>query len=150
MKKKEIIISLATAVFIFIFLYTAINKLAELDKFRVTIVRSPLIGNNAAIVAWLVPVVELVVCILLFFPRTRGYGLLASLMLWVAFTLYIAWMLVYADRLPCSCGGFISSLSWQQHLALNISGSILAAIACRFYFANKRFIAINRSSRTPV
>lgn len=150
MKKQEFIISLATAIFIFIFLYTAINKLADLDKFRVTIVRSPLIGDNAAIVARLVPVVELVVCLLLFFPRTRGIGLLGSLVLWVVFTLYIAWMLVYAERLPCSCGGFVSSLTWPQHLAFNIAGSILAAVACKLYYTNKRFIAINRSSRTPV
>ena len=53
-------------------------------------------------------------------------GLILSLMLLIAFTIYILLILNgYFPERPCSCGGFISKMSWGSHLKFNL---ILIAI----------------------
>ncbi|RZJ86383.1 MAG: hypothetical protein EOO20_18410 [Chryseobacterium sp.] len=48
-------------------------------------------------------------------------GLILSLMLLIAFTIYILLILngAFPER-PCSCGGFISKMSWKNHLKFNL------------------------------
>lgn len=37
----------------------------------------------------------------------------------VLFTAYIAMILTLADYVPCSCGGVLEDMSWEQHLWFN-------------------------------
>jgi len=106
--------------FILLFLYTALSKLGEFAVFRHFLRGSPLIGRNAGMMAVLIPAGEILVALLLFLPATRRQGMLASLGLMLVFTAYLAYMLLFVPRLPCSCGGIISRLSWQQHFVFNV------------------------------
>ncbi len=105
---------------IFLFCYTASSKLVEHAAFLSILRSSPILHRYAWFVSWMIPVVEIIVAGLLFFPATNSTGLRLSLVLLILFTGYIAYMMLFFPRLPCSCGGIIQSLSWGQHLGLNI------------------------------
>lgn len=64
-------------------------------------------------------------------------GLILSLIMLIAFTIYILMILHgYFPERPCSCGGFISKMSWKNHLKFNL---ILIAINsfCLYTIAQK-------------
>lgn len=139
------------AVLIFLFVYTASSKLFTIDQFKAVISVSPLLGDYASLLSWLIPSVELVVSLLIFLPFSRKYGLLFSSILMGIFTLYIAYMLLFSPDLPCSCGGVLKEMSWSHHLIFNIIFFFLSVLGwsiCRSL--NKDFIAISRQSRIPV
>jgi hypothetical protein len=144
------LMEIITALLILLFVYTGLSKLHEHDRFVSVLFSSPLIGHNASLFAWTLPVVELATAILLLVPFTRLAGLFTSLVLMSIFTVYIAYMLLTSSHLPCSCGGVLKSMTWPQHLIFNILFTLLCVMAIWFYGIHKRFIAINRLSRTPV
>jgi hypothetical protein len=127
MKLRATYLNLVTALFIFLFLYTAISKVMQFDTFRQTLSRSPLVGSYADAIAIAVPVIEVLVSGLLFFPFTHKAGLYGSLLLMLIFSAYLGYMICFAKDLPCSCGGVLQDLSWQQHLWFNLFFTILAA-----------------------
>lgn len=45
------------------------------------------------------------------------------------FTGYILSMVLWAEKLPCHCGGAIEKLSWTQHIWFNLAFIALAAFA---------------------
>ncbi|NCI49689.1 hypothetical protein GWC95_07135 [Sediminibacterium roseum] len=119
------------AIFILVFVYTAISKLLSMDAFIKVLHQSALLSRFAGWVGWGLPFVELVVSALLVFPETRKAGLLISLGLMVLFTAYIGWMIVYEPKLPCSCGGVIRYMSWRTHLVFNSVLIVLAITGIR-------------------
>jgi hypothetical protein len=112
-----------------LFLYTALSKIADHKNFIKTMRKSELIGHYAKIIAWAVPAIELIAVALLFFPKTRQKGLYLSLGLIVVFTAYIVYMLTFASKLICQCGGVLYRLSWTEHLVFNIALTLLAIAA---------------------
>ncbi|HUZ58725.1 MAG TPA: MauE/DoxX family redox-associated membrane protein [Hanamia sp.] len=148
--KKTIVPDIISALFILLFVYTALTKLIQHESFRAVLSQSPLIGINATILSWVLPILELFTATLLFFPTMRKWGFASSLILMLLFTCYITYMILFARDLPCSCGGVVSAMTWTEHLIFNIFFTALSAIGLRFTFRNKLFIAINRNSRTPV
>ena len=148
--KKTIVTDIISALFILLFVYTAITKLVENEGFRAVLSQSPLIGIKATILSWVFPILELITAALLFFPKMRKLGFASSLFLMLIFTGYITYMISFARHLPCSCGGVISLMTWPQHLIFNIFFTALASIALRLTVKNKLFIALNRNSRIPV
>ena len=145
MKLKNVIVEITSALFILLFVYTAINKILEFSSFQETLKESPLMSVMYIPVSWGVPIVELLITVLLFLPRFRKYGLYASFFLMALFTVYIGYMLIYTPKLPCSCGGIISSLSWKQHLVLNSTLTLLALVAIVLQKKiNKNPNAVNR------
>lgn len=143
-----IINEIIAALFILLFVYTATSKLKDFNSFYFTLQNSPLLHRYAKVVALLLPVTELVIAGLLFFPRSRRTGLYFSFLLMIIFTFYIGGLLLSSSKLPCSCGGVIRQMTWKQHLVFNIFFTALAGLS--IYLRNKRFIAINRNSRIPV
>jgi hypothetical protein len=141
------LVDLVAALFILVFVYTATSKLMQLEHFETVLKTSPLIGGYARYVSVMLPGIELMTALLLFFPGTRMRGLALSLALMILFTVYISYMLVFNQHLPCSCGGVIGGLSWKEHLFFNL---ILTVIAAAAVFHNKLLIARNRGSRKPV
>lgn len=123
------IIEIIAAVFILLFVYTATSKLLSHQTFLINLKKSPLIGFASSFLGWTIPVTEIIIAVLLFVPRYRRTGLLFSFGLMTVFTLYIAYMLMTSSHLPCSCGGVISKLTWQQHLWLNVFLTLIAATA---------------------
>jgi uncharacterized membrane protein YphA (DoxX/SURF4 family) len=105
--------------FVILFLYTGTSKLSEYGVFEEQLAESPVLKPVAPIVTWLLPITEFVVSLLLLVPRWRMKGLYASLGLMITFTLYVIAILSFSKELPCSCGGIIGLLSWQEHLVFN-------------------------------
>ncbi|WP_106604782.1 MauE/DoxX family redox-associated membrane protein [Chitinophaga ginsengisoli] len=117
-----------TAVLLLLWIYTGLSKLIQYDKFRFEAGRSPFLQHVAPWVAVMVPAVELIAAALLISRRTRVAGLYASLFLMTLFTGYVYIMLHDAYDLPCSCGGIIELLTWEQHLLVNCILTLLTAI----------------------
>ena len=55
------------------------------------------------------------------------------------FTLYIIDMMTFDKYLPCSCGGIIETLTWAQHLCLNIALLFLAIAGICMEKNNQKF-----------
>lgn len=125
---KRHIVHIVSAVFIFLFVYTAVNKLIELGAFKTVLAKSPLFSNYAAIIAWVIPFAELAIAGLLLFPRTLLVGLYAFSGLMSLFSLYIGYMIFFTPHLPCSCGGVLKQLSWREHLAFNICFVVVSVV----------------------
>lgn len=118
--KRNLIIEIIGSLLILLFLYTALSKLLDLRHFKAMLSTSPLIGKRAAIVALVLPITEILVALMLFFRRTRLWGLWGSVALMTIFTIYLGYMIMFTPNLPCSCGGVIKQMTWKQHLVFNI------------------------------
>jgi hypothetical protein len=67
----------------------------------------------------------------------------------LTFSVYVASLLIGSSKLPCSCGGIMSSISWELHLVVNL----ILALASWLAIDSRKleiFMRINRRSRTPV
>jgi hypothetical protein len=109
-------------------MYTAISKFLDFQNFRLQLGKSPFITQYASVIAWLLPTVEIVVVLLLAWKKFRLLGLYLSLFLMTSFTAYIYIMLNYSYYIPCSCGGVLAMMSWEQHIWFNIFFLILAIV----------------------
>lgn len=128
-------IEIIAALFILLFVYTATSKFLSHRIFVITLSESPLLSFASGFIAWAIPALEILISVVLFMPSHRRAGLIASLILMIVFTIYIAYMLMTSSNLPCSCGGIVSKLSWRQHLWLNVFLAALAATG--LYFSNR-------------
>jgi uncharacterized membrane protein YphA (DoxX/SURF4 family)/thiol-disulfide isomerase/thioredoxin len=129
--KKTVIAEIISLLFVALFLYAGLSKLMEYSVFKVQIAQSPILQPFARWIAWLLPMAELVVSLLLFFPQGRLQGLYASLGLMMIFTVYIIAIFSFDKHLPCSCGGIIELLSWKGHLEFNGIFILLASLGIR-------------------
>lgn len=132
---KQPIINFISFLLIFLFVYTASSKLMDMHAFRAVLAAMPGIKAFAGFIAVAIPLAELLTAMLLVMPVTRKTGLFCSALLLLLFTFFLLYMLMTADHLPCSCGGVISSMSWQQHIAFNLFFTALSVIA--FYYLQK-------------
>jgi hypothetical protein len=146
--KRNLLIEAISALLILLFVYTSTSKLYEHRSFRAVLSTSPLINEIASVVAWGVPVVLLGVALLLIIPGTRRIGLWGSFILMLLFTLYISYMLAFASKLPCSCGGVFKQLTWNQHLYFNLICMLIAL--CGLWLNRKNTLAKNRISHAMV
>jgi uncharacterized membrane protein YphA (DoxX/SURF4 family) len=120
--KKALLIDAISALLLILFLYTGISKLMDYDKFHAVLSSSPLLSPASSILAWLLPLAEIIIALLLFFLRT-------SLFLLLALTGYLIFMIVYSPKLPCSCGGVLNKMGWKQHILFNLFFIALNLIA---------------------
>ncbi|WP_284653150.1 MauE/DoxX family redox-associated membrane protein [Flavobacterium terrisoli] len=126
--KTNIIYSISL-LYILLFTYAAISKILDFENFQVQLGQSPLLSAYAESVSYAVPTIELVICCLLLIPRCRMIGLFTAYSLMVMFTAYIYIILNYSSFIPCSCGGILEDMSWNQHMLFNIAFIILSVIA---------------------
>lgn len=126
MRKLVIVISYSLG---FLFLYAALSKLNGYGKFEVTIGQNAMLHPYAGWLAWMVPCAEMVLAVMLVFPRLRRLALYGSLGLMAMFTAYvfIVWVFEGPD-VPCQCGGVLSAMSWGQHLVFNMVFTGLAGV----------------------
>jgi hypothetical protein len=54
-------------------------------------------------------------------------GLYASFFLMSLFTAYLMIMLNVSYYVPCSCGGVLEKLSWNQHIVFNVFFIVISA-----------------------
>lgn len=128
-KAKEIILTSINLVLIFLWTYAALSKLLNYEQSRMQMMNQVFPGTINKILLWAVPVSELFITGLLLSKKWRTLGLLCSSILLLLFSIYI--VVVMSDafgRIPCSCGGIISELSWGQHLIFNMLFLLLALV----------------------
>ena len=110
-------------------IYAATSKILDFETFKIQLGQSPLLSAFAGWITIVVPTAEIFISILLLIPRFRFIGLFASYMLMVTFTAYIYIILNYSSFIPCSCGGILEKMTWNQHLIFNIVFIAFAVIA---------------------
>jgi uncharacterized membrane protein YphA (DoxX/SURF4 family) len=117
-------------------LYAAYNKWSIYRSFVYQLTTSPVVqlfpsksqSNMAYILSILVPSIEITIPVLFLFKRSRQFAFYCSFFLMLFFTLYVYVIPhFFSDHMPCSCGGIISQLTWQQHFYFNLAFLLLAA-----------------------
>lgn len=126
---KKIIPFAVSIFFVILFCYAAISKILDFEKFQDQISASPLLNGFSQFLPYTIIIVEVIIAVLLCYRKTRTIGLIGSLFLMLIFTVYIILMLRTSKNLPCSCGGILEKMSWNQHLYFNIGCVVLTIIA---------------------
>ncbi|WP_448103447.1 MauE/DoxX family redox-associated membrane protein [Pedobacter panaciterrae] len=133
MKNKNALIDIISAGFVLLFVYAAISKIQDFEKFRVELGKSPVLNVFAGFIAISVPLFEIVIAILLVAKKSQLFALYASFTLMTLFSTYIVTILKFSAYIPCSCGGILSNMSWIQHLLFNSGFVVLGGIAIIIY-----------------
>ncbi len=142
---KPRILSIICFLLILLFVYTAMSKLLDMDRFGRELRNQPFPKAWAGWLIWILPFAELLLAVLLFIDRTRFAGLIGSLLLMSLFAAYTGLVLAgLFTRIPCSCGGVIRQLSWPQHLVFNLFFVLISLLGI------KLFMHEHRESRKPV
>jgi uncharacterized membrane protein YphA (DoxX/SURF4 family) len=126
-KIKSIILESICLLYVLLFIYAAVSKLLDFENFRVQLGQSPLLSAFAGSIAWIVPILELFISLLIVLKRWRLIGLFAAFSLMIMFTAYIFIILNYSSFVPCSCGGILEKLGWTEHFFFNLFFIMLAA-----------------------
>lgn len=126
---KNIFIEATCLLHILLLIYAAMNKGLDFEKFQVELGQSPLFSAFANWISWTVLLTEFIIVFFLLFPATRIKALYAGFCLMTMFTAYIFIMLNYSSFLPCSCGGILEKMSWQEHLIFNVFFVAIGALA---------------------
>jgi uncharacterized membrane protein YphA (DoxX/SURF4 family) len=124
--KRTTILEVIIFLYAILFFYTGISKLMDYSVFKEQLAESPILTPVAPLIAGILPWIEFFIVVMLIIPRWRLKGLYAALSMMTAFTIYIIILVSFSDKLPCSCGGIISELSWPQHIILNGAFILLA------------------------
>ncbi|WP_316838134.1 MauE/DoxX family redox-associated membrane protein [Pedobacter nutrimenti] len=135
-KTKTVIVEVISALFILLFIYASLSKVLDFEKFMVELGKSPILSSLADLMAITVPALELIITGLLFIKRSQMIALYSSFCLMVMFTAYIVGILNFSPYVPCSCGGLLQYMSWNQHLVFNVIFVLLAGIAILIYPIN--------------
>src|SRR5690554_4921698 len=131
----QIISHLILFILMGVFFLTGMEKVWHHKDFVIMLNRQPMPLWMLALLEWAVPALELGVVALLVMYRTRLAGLWASAALMLAFTGYT----IYAASepygyVPCACGKLLSSLSWTQHIWVNLALTTLAGVGIWIHY----------------
>jgi len=100
--------------------YAVFAKLADLKLYQLQMKEQPFPYLIQQLLTYLIPILELTAATLLILNKHK-WGLWLSLSLILGFTLYITLILTQVfPNAPCSCGGFISKMSWERHFYFNM------------------------------
>ena len=137
-KTKKILLEIISALFTILFLYAATSKLLTHDWFIAQIGSTEMLRPYAKILAWLVPLIEILGAITVWVPPLRLAGLLMCTSLMLIFTVYIFSVLNFSAHVPCACGGVLQKMSWTTHLYFNIAFLIVGVVGCKIEMDNRR------------
>lgn len=147
MPLRNRIIEVIVALYILLWMYAAVSKLLDFEVFSVQLKKSPVLGDNAALLAVLVPGVEIILAVLLTVPVFRLMGLIGSFLLMSAFTIYLFVITRYSSYVPCSCGGILEGLSWDSHIIFNLFFISLSVWGIRMALINKEKFLTGKKNR---
>ncbi|TWI20350.1 MauE/DoxX family redox-associated membrane protein [Sphingobacterium siyangense] len=120
-KWKNRSLDVMVLVLMFLWIPVSIDKLIDFSAFKSGILNQPFSNTIGNILIYTLPTLECTLVISLLFKKSRGFGLLLSTALMLAFTGYIGTALLGAwEKLPCGCGSVISGMSWLQHFFFNL------------------------------
>jgi len=146
---RTIIVDSISAVFILLFVYAALSKIQDFQKFKVDLGKSPVLGSFKESLAIMVPLIELIIALMFTVKRFQILALHASFNLMVMFSTYIIIILNFVSYVPCSCGGVLQNMTWNQHLIFNVSFVFLAVFAILIY-PIKKLPEGKRESQRPL
>lgn len=130
--RKKLILEISSLLLFALFAYTAASKFQDFNMFVLELNNQPFPNWMTPYLAWSLPSIELLIAASLIFAKTKRIGYWASFVLMFLFTTYTALVLLHVfKKVPCSCGGVISMLSWKQHLIFNMFFLALATIGIR-------------------
>src|SRR5690606_29956171 len=136
--RRQVAVEVICFLFILLFVYAAISKLLDVQKFRIQIGQSPLLTSFGSWLAWFIPSIELLIAVLLTTNRFRLVALYSAFGLMVVFTTYITAILYFSLYVPCSCGGILEQLGWREHLVFNAAFSLLGGSGVMLYPAGRK------------
>lgn len=128
-KFKSNFIYIITILHIVLFTYAAVSKVLDFQNFQIQIGQSPLLSAFAEAVSYGVIIAEIGIVLMLLIPRFKWIGLYGSFLLMVMFTAYIFVLLNFSSFIPCSCGGILEKMTWNEHMFFNCAFVILSGIA---------------------
>jgi putative oxidoreductase len=119
--KRKIVIEVLSSLLILLFVYASISKWLDFKTFIGQMNNQPFPNWMTPALVWTIPVLEIIISVLLMFDKTQLIGFWTSLVLMLLFTIYAVLILAKVfGRVPCSCGGVIDKLTWEQHLLFNL------------------------------
>ncbi|HVI47814.1 MAG TPA: MauE/DoxX family redox-associated membrane protein [Chitinophaga sp.] len=130
---KHTVVEISGILFILLLVYAAVAKLSDVEKFRNQLGQSSMLLPYVSWLYWGIPMTEITLSVMLIFTATRLPALYGCFFLMTLFTVYIFIVTRYSDQVPCSCGGIIQELSWDQHLVFNLFFIVLAALGVLVY-----------------
>lgn len=145
-KNINIIYGLLRIMMLLFWIYVGIDKVWQLNAFKIALTQQPIISYFAPVLFWLLPVLEVSLGLLLAFPsqKVQSWGWEASILLISVFTVYIALgVLDVYEQKPCMCSSFLSNVSWNTHLVIN---SVILALSILGWVLNKSFIKHTRKT----
>lgn len=147
----NLFVSITVLLFVVLFAQTGISKLLDIEHFERSISKSEIIRPYAKVLSYFIPIFELFICVLLAIPvlklsnkkiYARKIGIYLSAFLMLLFTVYVSVVLAISDKLPCTCGGFVSGMNWYQHLIFNSLLLLLGLFASYLVTKNKNAITV--------
>lgn len=121
-RSTQIIPEVASLLLAVVFAYTAVSKVYDWYGTKMALTNQIFPNWISEILLYGLPLVEVAVAVMLLLPGTRRTALVLGILLMTAFTAYVATVMTGVfGRIPCSCGGVISSLSWGEHLVFNLA-----------------------------
>lgn len=131
---KKAIVFISAILLAALFLYAAYNKLRIYPVFVEQLKESPITNGFQNILAWFIPALEIGIAGSFLFRNTRMIGFYGSFFLMLLFTIYV--FIVphfFSEKIPCSCGGIISTFSWENHFYFNLAFTLLAGTGLVVY-----------------
>lgn len=135
--KRSVVVEVICFLFIVLFVYAAVSKLLDHQKFSIELSKSPLLTNFSSLVAWIIPSIEILISIALSIRSLRLIALYAAFSLMVMFTAYLIAILQFSFYVPCTCGGVLQQMNWDTHIIFNCVFIALALTAI-FLEPNKK------------
>ena len=123
------IVTIVCYLYILLFVYTATSKIIDFENFKIQISQSMVISPFTNELVWFIPLFEVMIAVGLMVNKWRTLALHAAFVLMVIFSTYIYIILNFIPDIPCSCGGVLEKMSWEEHLIFNVAFVILALIA---------------------
>ncbi|TDE09561.1 hypothetical protein E0F88_30195 [Dyadobacter psychrotolerans] len=119
--KRENMLRIIVALLVILYFYTALSKLMEFQIFKRQLSNQTIPKWSVALLAWSIPVSELLAVAVLITPRFRKTGFYLSVILMFVFTAYMGLVLInFFDRIPCHCGGVVGNMQFKQHFFFNL------------------------------
>nr|WP_121269896.1 MauE/DoxX family redox-associated membrane protein [Pedobacter schmidteae] len=129
MNFRKLFLNFSYLSFTILWAYAAISKLGEFQMFKYQMADAPFVSPLADVLVYLVPGIELIVAGMFAIEKTQKLALYLSFVLITIFTIYVGAMVTFSSKAPCTCGGIISSFTWNQHLIFNAAFLVLSIFA---------------------
>ena len=130
-------IAIPSILLILLWTYTGFDKIIHWETSRKAFHNQTFPAELAEVLAYAIPITELLIALLLLFSVSRWWGYLSSILLLTVFTTYVGLIWVGAfPRVPCNCAGILERLGWEAHFWFN--SAMIGVGITGLYFTKKR------------